>query len=117
MRDLFLGSCQYIDVVAFFALTMVHGPRWDGSLQIREQQAWDEHAVFMDGLVDDGFVILGGPLADGELVLLVVEATDENEVGERLSDDPWASMGLLQTGVIKPWTIWLDGREGGGRAG
>ena len=29
---------------------------------MREQDGWDEHARFMNGLVDDGFIVLGGPL-------------------------------------------------------
>jgi hypothetical protein len=96
--------------MAFFALTMVHGPLWDDAHGIREQRAWDEHAAFMDGLVDDGFVILGGPIGDGEQTLLVIEATDELVVKQRLGEDPWAPRGLLQIGSLQPWTIWLDGR-------
>ncbi|MGE5286577.1 MAG: YciI family protein [Micromonosporaceae bacterium] len=97
--------------MAFFAVTMVHGPNWDASRPIREQQAWDEHAVFMDGLVDDGAVVLGGPLGDGERALLIVEATDEREIQACMAQDPWASMGLLHISAIEPWTIWLDGRQ------
>lgn len=97
--------------MAFFALTMVHGPSWDASRQIREQDAWDEHAAFMDGLVEAGFVLLGGPTGDGEQALLAVEATDEREIKVRLGEDPWAPMELLQIGAIQPWTIWLDGRH------
>jgi len=33
--------------VANFALTLVHGPRWDDSLAFGEQHAWTEHAAFM----------------------------------------------------------------------
>ncbi|MGA2803094.1 MAG: YciI family protein [Acidimicrobiales bacterium] len=98
--------------MAFFVLTTVHGPNWDVSRYIREQDAWDEHAAFMDRLVEAGFVILGGPLGDGERALLVIEAADEREIGARFADDPWASMGLLRIGAIEPWTIWLDGRRG-----
>jgi uncharacterized protein YciI len=97
--------------VAFFALTMVCGPGLDRTRARREQRGWDEHASFMDQLVADGFVVLGGPIGDGEQVLLVVEATDEREVSERLGDDPWASMGLLHIGTTQPWTVWLDGRQ------
>jgi uncharacterized protein YciI len=64
----------------------------------------------MDGLVDDGFVILGGPVGDGEHTLHVIEAADENEIRARLSGDPWASAGLLQVGTIEPWALWLDSR-------
>jgi uncharacterized protein YciI len=97
--------------VAFFALTEVSGPSWDASRQRREQDGWDEHAAFMDGLVDDGFVVLGGPIGDGERVLLVVEATDEREVEARLGEDPWLATGVLRIAAIEPWTVWLDGRK------
>jgi uncharacterized protein YciI len=96
--------------MAFFALRMVHGPQWDDSRGIREQRAWDEHAVFMDGLVDQGFIVLGGPIGDGKQTMLIVEATDEREIEARLGDDPWSTMDLLRIGSIQPWTIWLDGR-------
>jgi uncharacterized protein YciI len=96
--------------MANFAVRLVHGPRWDASCQIREQDGWDEHAAFMDGLVDDGFVILGGPVGDGEQTLHVVEAAHETEIRARLALDPWASAGLLQVGTIEPWALWLDSR-------
>lgn len=97
--------------MAVFALTTSHGPGWDASRGIREQQAWDEHASFMDALVDDGFVILGGPLDDGQRALLMVEARDEREVVARMGEDPWALLGLLRIGALKRWSIWLDGRD------
>lgn len=97
--------------MAVFALTTSHGPGWDASRGIREQQAWDEHASFMDGLVDDGFVILGGPLDDGQRTLLMVEARDEQEVVARMGEDPWALLGLLRIGALERWSIWLDGRD------
>lgn len=97
--------------MGFFAVTTVFGPNWDASLSRREQRDWDGHATFMDGLVDDGFVFLGGPIGDSDRNLLVVEATDEGEIETRMSEDPWASMGLLRIDSIQPWTIWLDGRN------
>jgi uncharacterized protein YciI len=96
--------------MAHFAVRLLHGPGWDPSLQIRAQEGWDEHACFMDGLVDDGFVILGGPVGDGEQTLHAVEAADENEIRARLAADPWASAGLLRMGAIEPWALWLDSR-------
>jgi uncharacterized protein YciI len=99
--------------VPVFALTEVSGPNWDASRPRREQDAWDEHAAFMDGLVDDGFVVLGGPIGDGERVLLVVEASDEGEIEARFAADPWLPMGILRIEKIEPWTIWLDSRRAG----
>ena len=96
--------------MANFAVTMVHGPGWDAARGIREQDAWDEHAAFMDGLVDDGFVILGGPVGDPQRVLLTIEADGEPAIRARLAADPWLAMGLLQIGAVEPWALWLDGR-------
>ena len=98
--------------MANFAVRLVHGPDWDPSRQIREQDGWDQHAAFMDGLVDDGFVILGGPVGTGEQTLHVIEAADGNDIRARLARDPWASAGLLQIGAIEPWPLWLDSRPG-----
>jgi hypothetical protein len=107
-----VGSAHYAPAMAYFAVTLVHGPGWDPSRQIREQDAWDEHAAFMDALVDGGFVLLGGPISDGSRTLHLVEATDEPEIRARLGEDPWASMKLLQIGAVEPWALWLDGRQG-----
>ena len=96
--------------MANFALTLVHGPGWDASRPIREQRQWTEHAAFMDGLVRDGFIVLGGPLGNGERTLHVVEATDEQEIRGRLAGDPWARTEMLEVGSIEPWALWLDSR-------
>jgi uncharacterized protein YciI len=99
--------------MANFAVMLIHGPGWDSSRQIRDQSAWQEHAAFMDRLVDEGFIILGGPVGGGERTLHVVEAAHENEVRVRLADDPWQVAGLLRVGSIEPWALWLDSRPAG----
>jgi uncharacterized protein YciI len=96
--------------MAHFAVTVVHGPGWNPARGIREQDAWDAHAAFMDGLVDDGFVILGGPLSDEYRVVHVVEAESEDAVRARLARDPWSGTHLV-IAAIDPWTIRLDGRR------
>lgn len=96
--------------MASFAVRMVHGPNWDPARGIREQRDWAAHAAFMDGLVETGFVILGGPVGDDDGALLLVQARDDQEIRLRLSQDPWAHSELLHMGAIEPWQIWLDGR-------
>ena len=66
----------------------------------------------MDGLVDAGFVILGGPLADERRVVLAVESGSEDEVRATLAADPWAVTHLLVESIER-WTIRLDGRDAG----
>jgi uncharacterized protein YciI len=100
----------YAAGMANFAVRLVHGPGWHSSRQTRDQEGWAGHAAFMDGLVDDGFIILGGPVGDGEQTLHAVTAADENEIRARLAADPWAAAGLLRIATIEPWALWLDSR-------
>ncbi|HEY3776227.1 MAG TPA: YciI family protein [Solirubrobacteraceae bacterium] len=96
--------------MANFALTLVHASGWDSSRPIREQREWEEHAAFMESLVEDGFIVLGGPLGNGERTLHVVDASDEEEIRRRVAEDPWARAGMLEVGSIEPWALWLDSR-------
>ena len=95
--------------MAFFLCTLVHGPAWDDERAIRDQDGWDEHAAIMDGLVDDGLIIVGGPVGDHTAHL--VEADDPAEIRARLAEDPWARDDHLQIGSLEPWALWLDGRR------
>ncbi len=96
--------------MAFFVVLRRSGPRWDPSRALEEQSDWPAHAAFMDGLVDAGFVVLGGPLADEHRVVLAVEAESEDAVRDTLAGDPWSETHLL-VDTIDPWTIRLDGRR------
>ena len=92
---------------SYFAVVRVHGPAWDDSRPLREQEGWKEHARFMDELAREGFIKLGGPLEDGERVLLICKARDEDEVRERLAADPWPTQRLSIASVHR-WTILLE---------
>ena len=94
----------------YFAVRLERGGPWDWARDLREQDGWVEHARFMDGLVDEGFIILGGPLAGERTILHAVCAPSEAAVRERLSQDNWAQNGMLTITSIEPWTILLDGR-------
>ena len=45
-----------------FLVYSMAGPQRDLARDAREQPWWDEHAAFIDGLVAEGFIQLGGPL-------------------------------------------------------
>ena len=40
------------------------GPEYDQSKPVDEQSRFAEHAVYMDSLVEDGVIVLGGLLPD-----------------------------------------------------
>jgi hypothetical protein len=79
---------------------------------MEEQSGWREHAAFMDALVEDGFIVLGGPVSDDGRVVHAVEAESEDAVRATWARDPWSETHLL-IDSIESWTIRLDGRERG----
>jgi uncharacterized protein YciI len=79
-----------------------------------EQPGVSDHAGFMNGLAEEGIVLLAGPLAETERgrfrALLIFDAETEAEIKHRLADDPCACAKRLQVTQIEPWTI-LVGAE------
>jgi uncharacterized protein len=88
------------------------GPNRDPSKGTREQPFWDEHAKFIDQLLAEGFILMGGPLVDEGGALLILNAKDENEVKEKLRNDLWFEKGILKLESIKRWQIFIDARTG-----
>ena len=98
----------------FLAISSV-GPNRDSSRGTREQPFWDEHVVFIDRLVDEGFILMGGPLVDEagmpQGALLIVKAEDEKEVREKLKNDPWFMRGILKLESVKRWEIFIEAKK------
>jgi uncharacterized protein YciI len=92
----------------FHVLLLRSGPEWNPARPLEEQSGWPEHASFMNGLVDEGFVVLGGPLGDEHRVVHVVEAESEDAIRATLARDPWSGSHLV-VDAIDQWTIRLDG--------
>ena len=86
-------------MATFLVVLRRSGPQWDPSRPLEEQSDWAAHASFMDGLVDAGFIVLGGPKAESE-----------DAIRATLARDPWSETHLL-VDTIEPWTIRLDGRR------
>jgi uncharacterized protein YciI len=90
---------------------------------MREQDYWPEHVDYVNRIVAEGRMLLGGPLGevdrDGTSVdptepvgaeatyraLVVVDAVDERELAELLDDDPWSRHRVLDTEAIYRWEM------------
>jgi uncharacterized protein YciI len=55
--------------------------------------------------------LMGGPLADEGGALLIVNAEDEEQVREKLKNDPWFEHGILRLESVKRWQIFIDQRK------
>jgi uncharacterized protein YciI len=95
-------------VADYYLVELARGPAWDHTRRRREQDGWDEHAAFMDALTEEGVVVLGGPIGegDGDNSLLVVDVESEAEIRSRLAEDPWTE-DLLTIQHVRPWSVWL----------
>ena len=98
----------------FVALSSA-GPNHDPSKRTREQPFWDEHVTFIDRLIAEDFILMGGPFVDAAEMprgaLLIVKADNENEVREKLKNDPWFTHGILKLENVKRWQIFIDARK------
>lgn len=104
------------DRVGYFVVMRGHGPAWAQDRLMRDQEAWSAHAAFMDQLVSEGLVVLGGPVSgDDSRIMLVVDAAGEREVRDRLAEDPWAQLCVLGVVSVEPWQVLLNGNAASGR--
>lgn len=94
-----------------FIFLWAPGPAWVQGKTVREQPYWDEHAVFMDRLFENGTVVMGGPFADGTGSLVVVEGENENEVAALYASDPFVVQGIFVLSSFKRWQLFLDTRS------
>ncbi len=90
-----------------FAVMLNRGAAYHHGQPLESQPEWDAHAKFMDAMVAEGLVKLGGPLEGTNEVLLIFRAESEDEIRRRLAPDPWHRMGLLQISRTMPWTLRL----------
>jgi uncharacterized protein YciI len=98
--------------VTYFVVVREPGPAWDRARPMREQDGWDDHAAFMDGLAEDGFIVLGGPLGHGESKFMhVVDAASKDVAEQRFADDPWTPIDRLRIASIEPWEVLLARAE------
>jgi uncharacterized protein YciI len=96
-------------VPVFHVLLRQSGPEFDPALPLDRQSGWNEHAAYMDSLVADGVIVLGGPLPDGR-VAHAMQAESEEHVRAIWARDPWHGSHLVLESV-EPWEIRLDSRE------
>jgi uncharacterized protein YciI len=97
--------------VELYVVRQRRGGPWDWTRDLYDQVGIEDHRRFVNGLVDAGFTLLGGPVDEGREVLLVIRAPDEEAIRQRLAEDPWASNGMLRVVSVERWTILLDGLD------
>ncbi|HEU5379146.1 MAG TPA: hypothetical protein VFV38_27300 [Ktedonobacteraceae bacterium] len=95
----------------YYVVTLERGENWNVRRPMREQEYWDEHARLMDALVDNGFIVLGGPLDNEEKALLIIDAESEQAIEARFAEDPWIAKRVRRIANVERWEILLRANQ------
>jgi hypothetical protein len=74
------------------------GPNRDSSKGTCEQPFWDEHAAFIDRLVADGFILMGGHFVDEGGSLSIFNVEDEKRTSREIEGRSMVNARRSQTG-------------------
>ena len=83
------------------------GPTWTSGPP-EEQPGWDEHAAFVDDLVERGTMVMGGPFADYSGSLILLENVGEDEARELVAGDPFVANGVFVVDEVRAWNVYVD---------
>ena len=87
------------------------GPAWADGGPPEAQPGWDEHAAFVDELVEQGTFVMGGPLNDYSGSLVILEGITRDEARALMEKDPFVCNGVFVIEDIKEWTVYVDSRS------
>ena len=93
--------------MTYFVVRSEQGPAWNPALGMREQPLWEEHRSYINRMLSENEMLLGGPIrTDGPYrAMIVVLASSATEVRARLAEDPWYREGVLREVSIENWDI------------
>jgi uncharacterized protein YciI len=86
------------------------GPKWADGGPPEAQPGWDEHATFVDALVDQGTFVMGGPLSDYSGSLVILEGITRDEARALMDEDPFVQNGVFVVEDVADWTVYVDSR-------
>lgn len=91
-----------------FVVLREAGSSWVNGKSSREQPYWDEHAEFMNRIIETGKILLGGPFSDGSGSMVIVKTETEQEARTIFEGDPWLLHNIHQREEVRPWQIFIN---------
>ncbi len=83
------------------------GPAWRSGPP-EDQAGWDEHATFVDDLIERGIFVMGGPLADHSGSFAILQGVGEEEARELVLRDPFVENGVFELDDVRAWNVYVD---------
>ena len=69
---------------------------------------WDEHAAFIDDLIERGVFVMGGPFADNSGSFSILENVSEADARELVLQDPLVANGVFELDDVRAWNVFVD---------
>ena len=73
-----------------------------------DQPGWDEHAAFVDELMERGIFVMGGPYSDYAGSHTLLENVSEDEARELVLQDPFVATGVFELDDVRAWNVYVD---------
>jgi uncharacterized protein YciI len=83
------------------------GPTWQNGPP-EAQPDWDAHQVFVDQLVTEGTIVMGGPFTDFSGSLVLFEGLTADEVRSLIAADPFVENQVFVIEDVRDWTVYVD---------
>jgi uncharacterized protein YciI len=80
----------------------------------RIQNVRPKHREYLKGLLDQGKIVQSGPFTDDSGALIIYEAEDISEAQVMLTNDPFATNGVIVSAELKEWKIVMDREQNQG---
>jgi uncharacterized protein YciI len=84
------------------------GPAWTDGSPPEAQPGWDKHEIFVDALVDQGTIVMGGPLSDYSGSIVIFEGIARDAARALMDQDPFVRNGVFIVEEVLEWTVYVD---------
>jgi len=64
-----------------------------------------DHLAYLQALLEEGTVVLAGPVGDGSGAMMVLQTGSEEEARRVVDGDPYTAAGVGVDHVLRPWNV------------
>jgi uncharacterized protein len=64
-----------------------------------------DHLAYLQSLLEEGILVLAGPVGDGSGAMMVLQVASEQEARRVIDADPYTAAGVGADHVLRPWNV------------
>ena len=64
-----------------------------------------DHLAYLQSLLEEGTLVLAGPVGDGSGAMMVLQVASEQEARRVIDADPYTAAGVGANHVLRPWNV------------